>query len=535
MTFSQSQGSVVTIEPSSDGVKPPADWAATALTICLTVATILCAFYPCFARQGWIPFAEDDFFYYLKVAQNLALGHGSTFNGLVATNGYHPLWFIVLAVFSCFSTGPTAIKIFLSLSLVIATLSTYFLCRTLMHLAGLKRHGTQRLLASALACYCAIYSLHLFTSGMEVTLAIPLILWLGCLLQREDLWSGETAQFTGYGLLVSAIVLSRLDSIILMALLFLGFMMHPGLRARIRGKQVLGLAFGTVPLFLYFFSNRIFFHTWLPISGMAKQLKFNHYPSSAAWHSLLRKTPAQLANVVVIVIAILLLPALFRRLTKIQTVLYGSFLIFPFLYLFIVSCVSDWKLWDWYFYGLRPALCIALILFATWRPTAGLLHNTYVTGFAALFSLGCVATMHRTSVGGNTMYQTAIFVKRFSATHPGIYAMGDRAGMVSYLLPYPLVQTEGLVMDRDFLDLIKRRTPLREVLDKYGVRYYISVAIKPYTGCYHASEPSEAGPQSPHMLAEFCEQPVTEFTDTDGIKTLIFRVDEPVASQQTRP
>jgi hypothetical protein len=133
------------------------------------------------------------------------------------------------------------------------------------------------------------------------------------------------------------------------------------------------------------------------------------------------------------------------------------------------------------------------------------------------------------------MYQTAIFVKQFSATHPGIYAMGDRAGMVSYLLPYPLVQTEGLVMDRDFLDLIKRRTPLREVLDKYGVRYYISIATKPYTGCYEASEPFEAGPQSPHMLAEFCEQPVTEFTDTDGIKTLIFRLDEPVPSQQPRP
>ena len=28
--------------------------------------------------------------YYLKVAQNLAHGHGSTFNGLVRTNGYQP-------------------------------------------------------------------------------------------------------------------------------------------------------------------------------------------------------------------------------------------------------------------------------------------------------------------------------------------------------------------------------------------------------------------------------------------------------------
>ncbi len=524
----------MTLEPSSGVEKSPADWATTALTICFTAATILCAFYSCFAKSSWIPFAEDDFFYYLKVAQNFAHGHGSTFNGLVPTNGYHPLWFMVLAILSFFSMSPTVIKVFLSITLVISTLTTYFLCRAMMHLAGLKRHGTELLLASALACYCAIYAMHLYVTGMEITLTIPLILYLACLLQQEDLWNGGFMRFTGLGLVVSAIVLSRLDTSILIALLSLGFGIRPALRMRIRGEQIAGLVAGTVPLFLYFLSNRIFFHTWLPVSGMAKQLKLGHYPSGPPWHSLFNKTHAQLLNVLVIVLAMVLLPILSKRLTQIQFVLYSSLLIFPFLYLFILSCVSDWKLWDWYFYSFRPALCIALIMFAIWRPTALLLRNVYVTGLVALLAFVDVTMMRRTSVGGNTMYQSATFISRFSATHPGIYAMGDRAGMVSYLLPYPLVQTEGLVMDRDFLGLIKRRTPLREALDKYGVRYYI-VTTMPYTGCYHASEPSEAGPESPHMMAEFCEPPAADFTDTDGLKTLIFRLDRPATDHLSQP
>ncbi len=41
---------------------------------------------------------QDDAFYYIKIAQFLASGHGSTFNGLVFTNGYHPLWMACLVI-----------------------------------------------------------------------------------------------------------------------------------------------------------------------------------------------------------------------------------------------------------------------------------------------------------------------------------------------------------------------------------------------------------------------------------------------------
>jgi hypothetical protein len=44
---------------------------------------------------SWRWFTRDDAYYYFKVAQNISEGHGSTFDGINPTNGYHPFWMLV--------------------------------------------------------------------------------------------------------------------------------------------------------------------------------------------------------------------------------------------------------------------------------------------------------------------------------------------------------------------------------------------------------------------------------------------------------
>jgi hypothetical protein len=44
---------------------------------------------------SWHWFIRDDAYYYFKVAQNISEGHGSTFDGVNPTNGYHPLWMLI--------------------------------------------------------------------------------------------------------------------------------------------------------------------------------------------------------------------------------------------------------------------------------------------------------------------------------------------------------------------------------------------------------------------------------------------------------
>ena len=52
----------------------------------------------------------DDAFYYFQLARNLAAGHFSTFDGgITQTNGYHPLWMLLLTPFYWFTDPETAL------------------------------------------------------------------------------------------------------------------------------------------------------------------------------------------------------------------------------------------------------------------------------------------------------------------------------------------------------------------------------------------------------------------------------------------
>jgi hypothetical protein len=112
-------------------------------------------------------------------------------------------------------------------------------------------------------------------------------------------------------------------------------------------------------------------------------------------------------------------------------------------------------------------------------------------------------------------------LQQFSLTHPGVYAMGDRSGSVGYLLSQPVVQTEGLMMDREYLSLVAQQLPIRQALAHYRVRYYVGSALEPYVGCFQALEPAQAGPHAPHLRGKFCEQPVANWTFA-GVKTVVF-------------
>ena len=51
--------------------------------------------------QNVVSLMVDDAFYYQRIAANVASGNGSTFDGEHSTNGYHPLWLLVLVRRRC--------------------------------------------------------------------------------------------------------------------------------------------------------------------------------------------------------------------------------------------------------------------------------------------------------------------------------------------------------------------------------------------------------------------------------------------------
>lgn len=107
---------------------------------------------------------KDDGYYYLAIARNLAAGHGATFDGLGPTNGFHPLWAVLLTpLYVVEAASPyTPIRAMIVLSLA-------------LHLAAaLAVHAAARRLAGAAAGRIAglLYAgnplaLWLAVSGME--------------------------------------------------------------------------------------------------------------------------------------------------------------------------------------------------------------------------------------------------------------------------------------------------------------------------------------------------------------------------------
>jgi hypothetical protein len=147
-----------------------------------------------------------------------------------------------------------------------------------------------------------------------------------------------------------------------------------------------------------------------------------------------------------------------------------------------------------------------------------------VAALAASFLMREVAYSRNTGSPGYYVYLVSADIARFSQAHPGVYAMGDAAGMPGYLSAQPLVQLEGLVMDRHFLEQIRGERNLREVLKDYGVRYYVTIAASPQNGCYVSDEPAHAGPDSPRMHGTFCTAPVATFRH-DAAVAEVFKLD----------
>lgn len=452
---------------------------------------------------------QDDFFYYLKVAQNLATAGVSTFNGVSLTNGYHPLWMLTLVCLYKVFPG-FAFFVALQLLSVFASILTYlFMLRILLCY-------TSRTLARWAAFILGMEALMLIRYGMEVTLTLPLAMLLLYTVHRRGL-PQTFAESVSLGLLASLLILSRLDAGLLVALLCTAVILPPFQTARTRGV-LLGFVCGVAPLLcLYFSLNLHFFHLLTPVSGLAKQMKTGFGFSAETWRSL---RPSDRMRQVILLPQLLLIGAgcaaafLNRRSPNrtlqgvLQRRVLWSLLLFPIVHLCVLSLLSDWTVWPWYFYSITLAALAAFALLANLVPRQAMLPCMSVYAAALVLYAASYAWKGPNSV---TVFQSSLQTARYMDAHPGVYLMGDQAGTTAYLSHQPIVQTEGLVMDKHFLELMRARTPLRQVADAYRASYYAKIGGEYQGNCLHLAEPANAGPTSPVMQGVICHAPMAVF------------------------
>ena len=461
---------------------------------------------------------EDDFFYYAQVARNVAFHGLSTFDGTHLTNGYHPLWLLILTVVTkLFDVGgvlgstsvlPMAIALE-TLQLALIVVIAAFVYRIAHLFCTVEVSCAVQLLG-------ATGALMIVRGGMEAGLTIAIVFGMFWYRLRPGFtWTTRTA--LRYGLLASCMVLSRLDTVLLLGLLFLFDVLPQGDTGRERFRLCGFFLLGLLPIVLYAGINLWVFGALMPVSGTAKQLRDTHLlPSVDAMvsfgHRLFNpKLPVYGICVVLTLVTPVMIWVRKRSAPEDCIGIVWAALLFPPLQFLAVTFLSDWMIWPWYVYAWPIAGVFAMIVLLR-PPAAGNSGIVWVGSALALFALDAAYLVHRSRPEDELTYLAGEDVASFAATHPGIYAMGDRAGAVAYLAKVPVVQLEGLMMEPDFLENIRLGKNVKEVLNIYQVKYYITTnATVDGAGCYSVREPAQAGPDSPSMRSLLCQQPVARF------------------------
>jgi len=155
----------------------------------------------------------DDAFYYLQVARNLAGGAGSTFDGIHATNGYHPLWCWLLVPLHLLIHDPgLAMRCAAALWFVIAAAVPAAMVWVVR-----PRTGAGGALVAAAGCLHPFLVLHLQRpSGLETPLVALLLLLFAGAFERCFGAGGGMPRGSAFGLgaLLGAVILARMDGIV---------------------------------------------------------------------------------------------------------------------------------------------------------------------------------------------------------------------------------------------------------------------------------------------------------------------------------
>lgn len=418
----------------------------------------------------------DDAFYYFRIAANLASGHGSSFGGLVPTNGYHPLWqFLLVPLFALTGGGLAA----LNAVWAVASLS-WVVCVILLRRIGLRCGlGDAFLLGGLFAALSASFifpgGYGLLFIGMETTLVLPMLLLLVLRAAGTGLFAAvalSPASLLRTGLLLAALCLARLDCVMIAACVILGRLLVARRRLPpallLRDALLLGLPIASV-LLPYMAINQALFHSPMPISGVAKALGgpyLNPSPLLAALFgtdTLQRRTlPFGLVALLPFAAALAWRPGSVSAgpgrqvLRALAAILAGVA-----LHLLYLSTASSWPIYSWYSYGIAVTGIVLVPLglgagLQRWAPGAA--RSRAVSGIviACLLLGGAAALQRRLAHGDNSGSWWVIAPRdasRLDALLPkdAVIAMGDVAGTLAYWLDRRFVQTEGLVENRDWL------------------------------------------------------------------------------------
>lgn len=417
---------------------------------------------------------SDDAGYYLGVARNIADGNGSTFTGLASTNGYHPLWTLLIVPLAAAIHRPDHLALaVLALQGVLWGLSV----REAMRIG--RAVGCWQCAAGALAVYAVLAALtgRLAFTGMESGLAMLLLLVIARLVVEARDGTADVA----IGAALALLCLARLDAVLVVVPIVLLALGDGGERRSGRVVRRTAVLAGptVVVLGLYMVVNKMAFDAATPVSGRAKALGapfLNVDPVRQFLEAgVVVGRPLWFGAISLVLVCGALATTArrshdpLRRLTSYAVALVaGQAVLLTYL---VVG--TSWRVWPWYHYLVTVYAFSAAVVVLRWAEQR---FGAAVRRLAVAGALGVVVVQaaltfrpedraHAESLSG------AAFVRE-DLPPDAVVAMGDRAGIFGLLAERPLLHLEGLVADTAYLRELGRGRALDRMIGE-GVDYYV--------------------------------------------------------------
>jgi hypothetical protein len=426
----------------------------------------------------------DDTGYFYKIALNVALGKGLTFDGINQTNGFQPLWLYMLLPLA-WAMREAPVDLYLRAALI------YQL--SLVAIAGVVFFFAMLLYSRRSVALTATTLFYIFggrfANGMEtgiLVLCLSVLLYFS-LKYRPFSDSSTSKHAFVFGLLLGLTVLARLDMVFLLAVIYTFILWQAFAKTERAGRARLGkqlllsvIAFTlvTAPYFVY---NKIHFRAIMPISGQLK----NSFPYILQPNFGADRFPSLVMLIFsLIFVSSLISILLFLRSRAASTEQDGykfTVLLIGSLYVSVhylhTALFMKWAVFGWHFafYFLHACVLFAYILdrFLSHIPAFALRPVAAIV-IIALFGVLVDRTYRAATtqpIGWHPHSYRASVWARNNLPPDARLALKD-AGLFGLLSERSVVNLDGLVNNLEYQEYLRRKR-LNDYFRQKGIQYLV--------------------------------------------------------------
>lgn len=443
----------------------PIDVWITALTILLGVLILL------LPLPTVILFLSDDAYYYTKVAMNNIAGLGLTFDGINPTNGWHPLWMLLIHPIYWFQLDAT---ISLRLVLILQLAMTFLSLRLVMSISQrLYPNLSPVAPLSALLFFVPVTVLAL--NGLESALLVLMELLLISTLVSHSEKPDDSRIRIVLGILIGLVFLSRLDTAFMMlalaaAILALDLKKH-GSPLKIISDWWLPATVSVALVLPYIVWNITTHEHLTPISGVLK----NTFPYPHIRLGFIPRVPHFIAAIILaacwLSYRLYSQPSHSRRYGLLLALTIGCLIHLLWSIVFMA-----WGTFQWHFVAQAPLIVVAL---ADWLSTFS--YKRTITACALILAIAINVGSAGLRLGHHQERLEA--AEWLNLNRPNHFRVGLRdAGIFGYFSDHQVVNLDGLINSYDFYEAINQGQ-VTQFLRQSDVQYLADA----YTPCNYQS------------------------------------------------